>query len=35
VIPVNADVGEVRIIMVPEEDRLANPIGVKGIGEMA
>jgi xanthine dehydrogenase YagR molybdenum-binding subunit len=33
-IPVNADVGEVQIIMVPEEDRLVNPIGVKGIGEI-
>jgi xanthine dehydrogenase YagR molybdenum-binding subunit len=33
-IPVNADVGEVHIIMVPEEDRLVNPIGVKGIGEI-
>jgi xanthine dehydrogenase YagR molybdenum-binding subunit len=33
-IPVNADVGEVKIIMVPEEDRLINPIGVKGIGEI-
>jgi xanthine dehydrogenase YagR molybdenum-binding subunit len=33
-IPVNADVGEVHIIMVPEEDRLINPLGVKGIGEI-
>jgi xanthine dehydrogenase YagR molybdenum-binding subunit len=33
-IPVNADVGEGHIIMVPEEDRLINPIGVKGIGEI-
>jgi xanthine dehydrogenase YagR molybdenum-binding subunit len=33
-IAVNADVGEVRIIMVPEEDRLINPLGVKGIGEI-
>jgi xanthine dehydrogenase YagR molybdenum-binding subunit len=33
-IPVNADVGEVRIIMVPEEDRLVNALGVKGIGEI-
>jgi xanthine dehydrogenase YagR molybdenum-binding subunit len=33
-IPVNADIGEVRIIMVPEEDRVINPIGVKGIGEI-
>jgi xanthine dehydrogenase YagR molybdenum-binding subunit len=27
-------VGEVRIIMVPEDDRLVNPVGVKGIGEI-
>jgi CO/xanthine dehydrogenase Mo-binding subunit len=33
-VPVNADVGEVHIIMVPEEDRLINPLGVKGIGEI-
>jgi xanthine dehydrogenase YagR molybdenum-binding subunit len=33
-IPVNADVGEVHIIMVPEEDRAINPLGVKGIGEV-
>jgi xanthine dehydrogenase YagR molybdenum-binding subunit len=33
-IPVNADIGDVRIIMVPEEDRVINPIGVKGIGEI-
>jgi xanthine dehydrogenase YagR molybdenum-binding subunit len=33
-IPVNAADGEVRIIMVPEEDRLINPLGVKGIGEI-
>jgi xanthine dehydrogenase YagR molybdenum-binding subunit len=33
-IPVNADVGEVHINMVPEEDRLINSIGVKGIDEI-
>jgi xanthine dehydrogenase YagR molybdenum-binding subunit len=33
-VPVNADIGEVKIIMVPEEDRLINAIGVKGIGEI-
>ncbi len=33
-VPVNADVGQVDIIMVPEEDKLVNPIGVKGIGEI-
>ncbi len=33
-IPVNADIGEVHVIMVPEEDQLVNPLGVKGIGEI-
>ena len=33
-IPVNADIGEVKIIMVPEEDTLINPLGIKGIGEV-
>ena len=33
-IAVNADVPEVEIIMVPEEDREVNPLGVKGIGEL-
>ena len=31
---VNADVPQVDIIMVPEEDREVNPLGVKGIGEL-
>jgi xanthine dehydrogenase YagR molybdenum-binding subunit len=33
-IPVNADVGEVHVIMIPEEDMAINPLGVKGIGEI-
>ncbi len=33
-VPVNADVVDVEVIMVPEEDKLVNPIGVKGIGEI-
>ena len=33
-IPVNADIGEVHIIMVPEEDTVINPLGIKGIGEI-
>ncbi len=33
-VPVNADVGEVHIIMVPEEDKLINPFGIKGVGEI-
>jgi xanthine dehydrogenase YagR molybdenum-binding subunit len=34
-IPVNADIRDVKIIMVPEVDTEVNPIGVKGIGELA
>ena len=34
-IPVNADIQDVEIIMVPEEDRAVNPAGVKGLGELA
>src|SRR5207253_10042087 len=34
-IPVNADIGEVDIILVPEEDNEVNPTGVKGVGELA
>ena len=33
-VPVNADVVNVDVIMVPEEDKLVNPVGVKGIGEI-
>ena len=34
-IPVNADVKEVEVILVPEVDRDVNPAGVKGLGELA
>jgi xanthine dehydrogenase YagR molybdenum-binding subunit len=34
-IPVSADIDQVEIIMVPEEDREVNPLGIKGIGELA
>jgi xanthine dehydrogenase YagR molybdenum-binding subunit len=34
-VPVNADVDAVDIIMVPEEDTKVNPAGIKGIGELA
>jgi xanthine dehydrogenase YagR molybdenum-binding subunit len=34
-VPVNADVEEVKIILVPEEDRDVNPAGIKGLGELA
>jgi xanthine dehydrogenase YagR molybdenum-binding subunit len=33
-IPVNADVPSVEIIMVPEQDDRVNPLGIKGIGEI-
>jgi xanthine dehydrogenase YagR molybdenum-binding subunit len=33
-VPVNADTPSVEIIMIPEEDRRVNPLGVKGIGEI-
>jgi xanthine dehydrogenase YagR molybdenum-binding subunit len=33
-IPVNADVPEVEVILVPEKDDSVNPAGVKGIGEL-
>jgi xanthine dehydrogenase YagR molybdenum-binding subunit len=33
-IPVNADIGEIQVIMVPEEDKTVNPLGIKGIGEL-
>jgi len=35
VIPVNADIPSVEIIMVPEVDDLVNALGIKGIGEVA
>jgi xanthine dehydrogenase YagR molybdenum-binding subunit len=33
-IPVNADVPLIEVIMVPEQDDLVNPLGIKGIGEI-
>jgi xanthine dehydrogenase YagR molybdenum-binding subunit len=33
-IPVNADVPSIEIIMVPENDERVNPLGIKGIGEI-
>ena len=32
--PVNADVGAIETILVPEEDKDVNPLGIKGIGEL-
>jgi xanthine dehydrogenase YagR molybdenum-binding subunit len=33
-IPVNADIADVEVILVPEKDDFVNPVGVKGIGEL-
>lgn len=33
-VPVNADIDQIDVILVPEEDRLVNPLGIKGIGEL-
>jgi xanthine dehydrogenase YagR molybdenum-binding subunit len=33
-VPVNADIGEIDIHVVPEDDPHVNPLGVKGIGEI-
>ena len=34
-IPVNADIDEVEVILVPETDEYVNPAGIKGLGELA
>jgi xanthine dehydrogenase YagR molybdenum-binding subunit len=33
-VPVNADIQQLEVILVPEEDGFVNPAGVKGIGEL-
>jgi xanthine dehydrogenase YagR molybdenum-binding subunit len=33
-IPVNADVPSVEVILVPETDEIVNPLGMKGVGEL-
>src|SRR5581483_4791844 len=33
-IPVNADIGEVKVLLIPEDDREINPLGIKGLGEL-
>ena len=33
-VPVNADVPEIAVILIPEEDRRINELGIKGIGEL-
>jgi xanthine dehydrogenase YagR molybdenum-binding subunit len=32
--PVNADIQDIEVILVPEDDTLVNPLGIKGIGEL-
>ncbi len=33
-VPVNADIRDVEVILVPEVDDYVNPAGVKGLGEL-
>ena len=33
-VPVNADVPDIDVIFVDEDDRHINPLGVKGVGEI-
>jgi xanthine dehydrogenase YagR molybdenum-binding subunit len=33
-VPVNADIGEIDAICLPEEELYANPLGIKGLGEV-
>ena len=33
-VPVNADIEEVSVILVPERDTEVNPLGIKGLGEL-
>jgi xanthine dehydrogenase YagR molybdenum-binding subunit len=33
-IPVNADIETAEVILVPEEDRQVNELGIKGLGEL-
>ena len=33
-IPVNADVPEVDVMILPEQDTKVNPLGIKGLGEL-
>jgi xanthine dehydrogenase YagR molybdenum-binding subunit len=34
-VPVSADIDQLEVILIPEEDHDVNPAGVKGIGELA
>ncbi|MGB3799056.1 MAG: xanthine dehydrogenase family protein molybdopterin-binding subunit [Lewinella sp.] len=33
-VPVNLDLADVEVVFLPEDDKIANPMGVKGIGEL-
>jgi xanthine dehydrogenase YagR molybdenum-binding subunit len=33
-VPVNADVGDIKVIFVDEPDDIINPLGIKGLGEI-
>ena len=33
-VPVNLDVPDIEILLIDEEDRHVNPLGVKGVGEI-
>jgi xanthine dehydrogenase YagR molybdenum-binding subunit len=33
-IPTNADVADIEVIFIEEEDKLTSPLGVKGLGEI-
>ena len=33
-VPVNADIAQLEVILVPEVDHFVNPVGVKGLGEL-
>jgi xanthine dehydrogenase YagR molybdenum-binding subunit len=33
-LPVAADIGDVTTILIPEEDTMVNPLGIKGVGEL-
>ena len=34
-VPVNADIDSVEVILVPETDTIIYPLGIKGLGEVA
>jgi xanthine dehydrogenase YagR molybdenum-binding subunit len=33
-VPVNADVHDIKVILVDEPDEIINPFGIKGVGEI-